>query len=206
MTSPENPAFNLAGYEFESYPTYKNLSRAPKIVVAQTDSIIQLSNAGVISTDFIDNYLSTYTIPFLRSAAQGVGRVYGRSADGINPLSLELSEAADFTNVVFSWMHYFARSRYLPDGFSRYGILRAPKTSGEFVGRVLEIKEELLRILNGKRSNGTFLESSPQALRTFTFFKVGGSMPLKFMESDRERKEHEAYILEKLLDGIDTNF
>lgn len=206
MISPENPAFNFTRQRFEAYPTYNDIDRAPKTVVAQTDSIIQLSNAGVISSDFIDNYLSTYTIPFLRSAAQGVGRVYGQGVDGINPLSLEISEAADFTNVVFSWMHYFARSRYLPDGFSRHGILRAPKTTGEFVGRVLEIKDELLGILHGKKSNGTFLQSSPQALRTHTFFKVGSSMPLKFMESDRERKEHEAYILEKLLDGIDTNF
>lgn len=30
-------------------------------------------------------------------------------------------------------------------------------------------------------------------------------MPLKFMESERERKEHEEEILAKLLEGLDTN-
>nr|MBI5455523.1 hypothetical protein [Candidatus Levybacteria bacterium] len=206
MTNPENPAFNLSWQRFEAYPTYGDLDRAPKTVVTQTDSMIQLLNAGVVPQDLIQNYLLNYTVPFLVSAANGIKRVYDQEIASVISLPVETSEAADFTNIVFSWMHYFARSRYLPDGFSKRGILRAPQTEREFIRRIVELKDGVLEIADGKKSRGTFLESSPQALRIYTFFKVGSSMPLKFIESDRERREHESDILGKLLDGIDTSF
>ena len=205
MVNPENPAFALPWARFEANPTYKNLDRAPKTVVTQTDSIIELSNAGILSPGLTYNYLSTYTIPFLRSAAQGIGRVYSQDGATINTLSVEVNEAADFTNVVFSWMHYFARSQFLPNGFARRGVLRAPQTSKEFMGRLKEIKFQLSVVASGQKISGISFMANPQAFRTYTFFKVGSLIPLRFMESDRERKEHESGILEKLLEGIDTS-
>lgn len=206
MTSPENPAFNLSRHGFEAYPIYKNPERIPKTVVTQTDSMIQLLNAGVVPQELIQNYLFNYTVPFLASAANGTKRIYDKEIVSAISLSTEINEAADFTNIVFSWMHYFARSRYLPDGFSKRGVLRAPQTEREFVKRVIELKDGVLEIADGKKSRGVFLESSPQALRTYTFFKVGSSIPLRFMESDREKKEHEVDVLAKLLEGINTDF
>ncbi len=205
MVNPENPAFALPWARFEAYPTYKDPDRAPKTVVAQTESIIGLSNAGILAQDTTYNYLSTYTVPFLRSAAQGVERVYNQDRIIIDSLPVEINEAADFTNVVFSWMHYFARSQFLPNGFARRGVLRAPRTRSEFIARILEINDELSAVANGEKKLGVSFMVNPQAFRTYTFFKVGSAMPLKFIESDRERKEHESGILGKLLEGIDTS-
>lgn len=205
MANPENPAFTLFLARFEANPTYKDLDRAPKTVVTQTDSIIQLSNAGILSEDFTHNYLSTYTMPFLESAAKGVGRVYDKDEATIHINPVEINEAADFTNVVFSWMHYFAKSKFLPTGFARHGMLEAPQTTKEFMNRLREIKFQLSVIASVSKSNGAYIEANPQAFRTYTFFKVGSKMPLKFMESDREKKEHESAILEQLLNGIDTS-
>lgn len=205
MVNPENPAFALSLARFEANPTYKDPDRAPKTVVTQTDSIIELSNAGILSKDFTHNYLSTYTMPFLNSAAKGVGRIYSKDLATINSNPVEINEAADFTNVVFSWMHYFAKSEFLPIGFARHGMLKAPQTSTEFMNRLREIKFQLSVIASGSKSSGVYLEANPQAFRTYTFFKVGSLMPLKFIESDRERKEHESSILGKLLENIDTS-
>lgn len=206
MISPENPAFNFTRQRFEAYPTYNDIDRAPRTVVAQTDQIIGMSDAGILAPDTTYNYLSTYTIPFLRSAAQGAERVYSQNTVTINTLPVEINEAADFTNVVFSWMHFFAKSQLLPAGFARRGVLRAPQTSKEFTERLREIKFQLLVVASGKKNSGISFMANPRAFRTYAFFRVGSIVPLKFMESDGERKEHEAYILEKLLDGIDTNF
>lgn len=205
MVNPENPAFALPWARFEAYPTYKDPDRAPKTVVAQTDSIIGLSNAGILAQDTTYNYLSTYTVPFLRSAAEGVGRVYSQDGVTINSLPVEINEAADFTNIVFGWMHYFAKSKLLPMGFARHGMLRAPQTSGEFMNRLREIKFQLSVIASGSKRPRAVLEAGLPAFRAYTFFKVGSAMPLKFIESDRERKEHESGILGKLLEGIDTS-
>ncbi len=205
MTNPENPAFALPWARFEAKPTYKDLDRIPKTVVTQTDSIIGLSNAGILSQDLTYKYLSAYTMPFLKSAADGTGRVYSQDGATINSLSVEINEAADFTNVVFGWMHYFAKFSLLPMGFARHGMLRAPQTSGEFMNRLREIKFQLSVIASGSKSPGLGLEAGLPAFRTQTFFKVGSAIPLKFIESDRERREHESGILGKLLEGIDTN-
>lgn len=205
MANPENPAFALPWARFEAYPTYKDQNRAPKTVVTQTDQIIQMSDAGILTPSLTYNYLSTYTLPFLKSAADGAGRVYSQDGATIDTLPVEVNEAADFTNVVFSWMHYFARSQFLPNGFARRGVLRAPQTSKEFMGRLKEIKFQLSAVASGQKISGISFMANPQAFRTYTFFKVGSAMPLKFIESDRERKEYESGILEKLLEGIDTS-
>lgn len=205
MGNPENPAFNLSRQEFETPPFYKDIDRAPKTVITQTDQIIGLSSAGILSTDTTYNYLSTYTMPFLKSAQGGVGRVYSKEAAIVQLQSPEINEAADFTNVVFSWMHYFARSNYLPNGFSRGGVLRAPETSRKFIERIQEIKFGLAAVASGNKISEVSFLSNPIAFRTYSFFKVGSTMPLRFIESDRERKEHEEEILAKLLEGLDTN-
>ena len=205
MVNSENPAFGLFRATFEANPVYKDLDRAPKTVVSQTNQIIELSGAGILLPEFTYNYLSTYTVPFLKSAAEGIGRVYIQNRETNNCLSVEANEAADFTNVVFSWMHCFSKSQFLPDGFARRGVLRAPQTSKEFVGRLREITFQLSAIANGKNISGVSFMANPQAFRTYSFFKVGSAIPLKFIKSDRERKEQESFILEKLLEGIDTD-
>ena len=206
MVNPENPSFSLFQQRFEAHPTYPNIDRAPKTVVTQTDSIIELSAAGIISPGTTDNYLSTYTRPFLKNAAQGVERVYSPDPATISSaLSSEVNEAADFTNLVFTWMHYFASSRFLPKGFARRGVLKAPQTRAEFVARILEINDQLFAVEDGKKIWGVSFMSNLQAFRTFAFFRVGSALPLKLERTVKERKENEAYMLEKLLEGIDTN-
>lgn len=206
MGNPENPAFNLKRQEFEATPVYRDIDRAPKTVVTQTDQVIALSSAGILRPDTTYNYLSTYTLPFLKSAQSGVGKVYDREIAIIALQSPEVNEAADFTNIVFSWMHYFAKSQFLPNGFARGGVLKAPETSREFIERIQELKLSLSLVASGDKITKVSFMANPRAFRTYSFFKVGSTMPLRFIESDKQRKEHEDEILAKLLEGIDTNF
>ena len=206
MLSPENPAFSSFSGRFEATPTYEDLARVPQTVVAQTDSMVSLSSAGIVSSDTVRNYMLDYTVPFLRSAVWGVERVYRPSLATFNSLPVDVNEAADFTNVVFSWMHYFDKSDYLPLGFARRGMLRAPQNSKEFISRILEIRWELPHILYGNLTSEITPNTEVAGFRAYTFFKVGKAIPLKFMESDRERKEHEQYVLENMSKDVDTSF
>jgi hypothetical protein len=205
MVNPENSALFNLWERFDGKTAYKEAERAPKTVVTQTDSIIELTNAGIVTPDVAYNYLSAYTVPFLKDAAQGAGRVYGHDLATIQSLPLELNEAADFANIVFGWMHYFAKSNYFPSGFSKNGALRAPENSGEFIKRLKEIKIQLGAVASGSKPSEIFRTFNGPALRTYTFFKVGSTMPLKFINEDRERKEYESSMIGKLFDGIDVN-
>ena len=205
MAGPENPAFLKLWERFDEKTAYKEAERAPKTVVTQTDSIIELTNAGIVTPDVAYKYLAAYTVPFLKDAAQGAGRVYSQDLSTIQSQPLELNEAADFANIIFGWMRYFAKSNYFPNGFSKYGALRAPEDSGEFVKRLKEIRIQLGAIASGSKSSEIFRNFNGPAFRTYTFFKVGSTMPLKFINEDRERKEYESSIIGKLFDGIDVS-
>lgn len=141
---------------------------------------------------------------FLDTAAQGVRRVFTKDDAVINAQALDVNEAADLTNVVFAWMHYFATSQFLPNGFSRRGMLQAPTTSEQFLQRTAEIKKELALIVAGLRDTDMPLEAKPSALRTHTFFRVGSIIPLKLPDNKKELAEkREAF--DKLLGDINID-
>lgn len=205
MANLENPAFNNAWRGFEAASLSADLNIAPKAVVSETKNMIGLLNGGVITPQVAKSYLETFTFPFLKKAAQGVDTVFDRGLIFIDPRQVDVNEAADFSSVVFSWMHYFARSRFLPDGFSQKGILRAPHTKDEFVDRLREIRITLPAIMSGVTRDTVPFYSQP-ALRTYAFLKVGSSIPLRFAQTDRERKQYEDEVLARFTEGLDLSF
>lgn len=117
------------------------------MVIDQTDSLLRLYSKGAIrQAEIARDYLHDYTLTFLDTAAKGVKRVFTKDDSVINAQPLDANEAADLTNVVFAWMHYFATSQFLPNGFSRRGMLQAPTTREQFLQRTAEIKKELAHL------------------------------------------------------------
>lgn len=196
MLTPENPAFHNIQRGFEITPTLSEQDIAPKTIVSETMNMMGGLFAGAITSEISKDYLDYYTFPFLRKAANGAIAVFDRKLLFAAP-NPEINEAADFTNVVFAWMSHYARSSYLPDGFSRRGVLQAPLDKGEFISRVVEIGQTLPDMLDG-RFRGNNLWNHLGALRTLAFFQVGRVIPLKFPPTDKQTAE-------RLLDGIDLS-
>lgn len=184
---------------FQPIPEYGDTERVPQVVVAQTDLLLGLYRSGVISQpQAARDYLQDYTLELLNMASKGVDRVFGKNDAAIKSQSLDVNEAADFANIVFAWIHYFAVSQYLPNGFSRRGMLRAPTTKEQFLQRTSEIKKELALIAVGIDPNVPF-EARPSALRAHNFFRVGAIIPLKFPDTERESADKERGAFDKLL-------
>ena len=170
--------FNFHG-EFQPVPGYRDIARAPHVVVQQTNALLGLFKQSTIddTTPAVD-YLINYTIPYLSAAERGQKEP---SQD------IEAREAAGFTFVIFAWMHFYGESKYLTMGFSRKGMLRAPGTTEEYFTRLRELRLELFKMTQSRTKSYSFPESDPSLLRTLTFFEVGSRLPLKFPESEREK-------------------
>lgn len=206
MIEGQRPPYDFRVFRksrFQPIPGYENIERAPQVVIGQTDSLLRLYKTGAIrQLDPARGYLHDYTSTFLDTAAQGVKRVFTKNDVDTQPL--DVNEAADVANVVFAWMHYFAISPFLPNGFSRRGMLQAPTTSEQFLQRIAEIKRELALIVTGLRDTDMPLEAKPSALRAHTFFRVGSIIPLKFPDSKEELAgKKEAF--DKLLGDIQVD-
>lgn len=175
---------------FQPVPGYRDFLRQPQVVITQTDSLLQLYQTGNIrDTDPARTYLHDYTLAFLQDAQKGADRVYTKMKPDIRPEFIELNEAADYANVVFSWMHDRAHSRFLPMGFSRKGMLEAPIDKQVFIKRLDEMKIELGLVVSGLQRSHRFLEAYPSSLRMRKFFEVGSSLPLHFPDDGRINQE-----------------
>jgi hypothetical protein len=202
MVERQTPSYDSSKFHsrFQPIPTYENAERKPQVVIGQTDVLLRLYNTRTIrKPEIARDYLRSYTLGFLDKAAQGVDRVFSPDDSVVDAQSLDANEAADYTNVVFAWMHHFATSKFLPDGFSRRGMLQAPATKKEFLQRTTEIKRELALVVAGLKDTSIPLEARPSALRTHNFFRVGAIMPLKFPDSERELAEKERDAFNRLL-------
>jgi hypothetical protein len=210
MVERQTPSYDSNRFgdsRFQPIPTYENTERVPQRVIVQTDLLLRLYNTGAIrEPEIARGYLHDYTLRFLDTAAQGVDRVFSPDHSVIDVQSLYVNEAADYTNVVFAWMHHFATSQFLPNGFSRRGMLQAPATREQFLQRTTEIKRELAFVVAGLRNPNTPLEARPSALRTHNFFHVGAIMPLKFPDSNRELAEKERDAFDRLLGDTKIDF
>ena len=190
MVEGQKPSYDFSAFRdsrFQPVPGYEDTERVPQVVISHTDSLLCLySTRAIRQPEIARSYLQDYTLRFLDTAAQGVERVFTRDEAVINAQPIDINEAADFTNVIFAWMHYFATSQFLPDGFSRRGMLQAPATRKQFLQRTAEIKRELALIVAGLRDTDMPLEARPSAFRTHTFFHVGTIIPLRFPDSKSE--------------------
>ncbi len=198
MYGPENPAFYNSRRGFEITPAATEKDFAPKTIVSETMNMMGGLFAGRITPEVSRDYVEYYTIPFLRKAAEGVDVVFDRKLLFANSTTPDINEAANFTNIVFAWMHHYASSSFLPDGFSRNGVLKAPSNRRQFIARIAEMDYTLPDMLNGAY-RGRNLWGNINALRTLAFFEVGKALPIKFPETSRQ-------TMERLLDGIDLSF
>ena len=205
MVEGQTPSYDFSKFHsrFQPTPTYENTERIPQRVIGQTDLLLRLYNTrAILKPEIARNYLHDYTLKFLDKAAQGVDRAFSIDESVVDAQPLDVNEAADLTKVVFAWMHYFATSQFLPNGFSRRGMLQAPTTKEQFLQRMAEIKRELAFVVAGLKDINKPLEARPSALRTHNFFRVGAMMPLKFPDSERELREKERNAFNRLLGDI----
>lgn len=193
---------------FQPIPGYEDFARVPQRVVTQTDAVLRLYATGAIrNPQLAGDYLRDYTMPFLETARRGVGRVFGPERRlVIDRQHVEMNEAADFTQVVFSWMPELMESQFLPMGFSRRGVLRAPGTAEEFEQRIREIQRELGFIVSGLREPHQLLEANQQALRANAFFRVGATIPLKFPDDGKAEAEYKEELRRKALEREQDQF
>lgn len=191
---------------FQPFPGYKDHERVPQRVVTQTDAILGMYDKGIIQKpELVRNYLQEYTFTYLNATARGVEQLYSASDGGIDAQELEVNEAVGFSGIIFAWMHVFTESRFLPQGFSRRGMLQAPATRDEFLGRITELKRELSFVVTRNIESTILPEARPSLLRTRAFFHVGALIPMKFPETQRDKDENEKARFSTLLDGIDIN-
>lgn len=194
MVEGQTPSYDFSKFRdsrFQPIPLYENTERIPQRVIVQTDLLLRLYNTRSIrKPEIARDYLHDYTLKFLDKAAQGVESVFPIDESVINTQPLDVNEAADFTNVVFAWMHYFATSPFLPNGFSRRGMLQPPTTKKQFIQRTTEIKRELAFVVAGLKDTNTPLEARPPAFRSHNFFRVGAIIPLKFPTAKEKKERH----------------
>ena len=142
MTSSERKIIPLRDQEFQSVIKYKDFAKSPAMIVKQTCLLIDLSLQGVTipKSDIMKDYLQDYTLFYLRKAEKGADTIYDRKGAVFKDLDLETKEAAHHAFIIFAHLPDNMTSRYLPNGFSRRGMLRAPVTKDEFLGKIKEIK------------------------------------------------------------------
>jgi len=204
MTSPERKIIPLGDQEFQPVIKYKDFAKSPAMIVKQTCLLIDLSLQGVTipKSDMMKDYLQDYTLFYLRKAEKGVDTIYDRKEAVFKDLDLETKEAAHHAFIIFAHLPDNMTSRFLPNGFSRRGMLKAPVTKDEFLSKIEEIKIGLWQILDGKMQPQTTLEAYPRFLRTYGFFKVGSNLPMKMSEDEKKKEQIEREKFEDILKDI----
>lgn len=207
-SSDDFKKFNTSG--FETVPKYKDLQRVPNTVVKQTHATLGLYRRQILpDTNHAEEYLRGYTFPFLDNAVKGAGIIFERNKASKTVPDKEVTEAADLSNVIFSCMPELAKFRYLPNGFSRRGMLHPPDNKEKFIQRIDEIRYQIAFIVSGLREVSTPLKTSTATFRAMTFFKVGNMLPDHFSKNSVQEKAPDALgreYINKLLEGIQINF
>lgn len=168
--------------EFQTVIGYREFEASPPVVVRQTDTLLSLFHRGeILKPEFARGYLHGYTLNFLKAAEEGSSTLYDTKGHEFQNVDLEVREAARFAFVVFAWMHVRAKSPFLPQGFSRRGMLAAPATHSQFLERIRELKIGIWNVVEGGIEPLATLEASPRLLRVFKFFEVGSNLPIRLV-------------------------
>ena len=182
---------------------------SPFIIAGHTGTLLELYNHRVISGSQ-EYYLQQDTLPYLRTAEQGLAVTVGRAmlqpeqtltffhgtTIDMEDWERQSMEAFGYTLVVFGALPEYARSEMFPQGFSRHGILRAPTTPLEFLLRIKEMQREIEIVSHGQKTH-----ELPYA-RTYKFFQVARELPLEMPEGAKEQEERARHEFNKLLDNI----
>jgi len=205
MTDPEKIIY-LPRRDKKFQPTieYKDAERSPIMIATQTFTLLGLLHQGAIrKPELAKDYLHDYTLPYLSQAEKGCDTLFDRKGKAFEDIDLETREVAHHAFIVFANMPDQMTSAFLPMGFSRRtGMLKAPETKDEFLGKIEEIRIGVWQTADGRTKPGVTLEAFPRLLRTYGFFKVGGTLPIKLTESEEKKEQVEKEKFEDLLKDI----
>lgn len=203
MTSPEGEMYSSAKREFQPVIKREDIASSPFAIVRQTYSLLELLYHGPMpDPDPARNYLQKYTLTYLKNAQEGMDTIYNNKGTVYKDWRPNISEAAHHAFIVFAFLPDRMTSRFLPNGFSRKGMLRAPETKEEFNDRLDEIKVGISQVVDGRIESQPTLFAHPRLLRTYGFFNVGSRLPIKVPADENKKQKMEN--LDRLLSGIDT--
>lgn len=182
----------VMAYEIQPLPSPEDSTHSPQVIATKTNLLLGLYYRGaLIDPSYAQDYLKEYTLPFLKRARQGsdrVGKIFNvdrRIAIDMQPV--DKNEAADATLCYLTWLHKLTETEYLEMGFSKDGMLRAPRNKQEFEEQVDEFTRIINRVVNNPRNppRMSFAE-----WKTSAFFWVGSYFPYDHtLVNSREEEE-----------------
>jgi hypothetical protein len=201
--SPERKIIRPEPHEFQRVIKYKEFAKSPTMIVKQTNMLLELLyNGALVKTDYAKDYIHDYSFLYVRKAEEGADTIYDKKGEVSSDLNLETTETAHHAFVVFAHLPDKMTSNFLPDGFSRKGMVRAPETKDEFMGRLEELKVGLWQVLDGGVVAKATLEAHPRLLRTYGFFSVGSKLPIRESESEQKKLQMEKEKFEELIKDV----
>lgn len=185
--------------EFQPVIGYREIEKSPPLVVRQTYTLLGLYYQGAIrNPQPARDYLHDYTLEYLKAAKEGSYNLYDQIGQlALQEIDLEIREAAHHAFVILAHLPDRSSSPYLPKGFSRRGMLRAPTTLNQFLARIRGLKVGIWQIAEGEVEPYATLEAYPPILRVFKFFEVGSSLPVRLTDDEKKQEQLER---EKLSD------
>ncbi len=200
MTNPERRISPSINQDFQPVIKYKDIEKSPIMVSKQTCQLLELFYQGAIhKPDLARDYFHDYTLSYLSQAEAGTDALYDGKGGVFKDLDLETREIAHHAFIVFANLPDNVKSPFLPNGFSRRGMLKAPETRKEFLKRIREIKIGIWQILEGEAEPGITLEAYPRLLRTYGFFKVGSKLPIKLSQDEKKKEQMEKEKFEAIV-------
>lgn len=207
MTDIENSFCLPHREEFQPVIGYREIKKSPPLVVRQTHTLLGLFYQGAIrNPEPARDYFKDYTIGYLKAAEDGSYVLFDKTGQLIaQEVDLETREAASHAFVILAHLPDRATSPFLPNGFSRRGMLVAPTTQEQFLARIKELKIGLWQISDGNINPYATLEADPHILRVFKFFEVGNGLLVKLTADEREQEQLKREEFNDLLGGINTS-
>lgn len=208
-------------HKFQEAIGYRNIAQSPLSVAQETALVLEIFfNEALNNTKPGMEYLAGSTLEYLYGAKKGFLRNFPEidRTEKITPqdrerlLTLarpfldypdpEEDEAFRHSLVIFSVLPAMATSPYLPNGFSRRGLLAPPFTTTEYLTRLDELGEEVKKIIGGQTHPRTIIETSAPLIRTYSFFRVASNLPLHVELTPKEIEQRTKETVEKLLGDI----
>lgn len=207
MTDIENGFCIPFREEFQPVIGYREIEKSPPLVVRQTHTLLGLFYQGAIrNPEPARHYFKDYTLGYLKAAEEGSPVLFDKTGPLIaQEIDLETREAASHAFVVLAHLPDEATSSFLPNGFSRRGMLAAPTTKDQFLARIKELKIGLWQIVDGNLSPHATLEADLPLLRVCKFFEVGSGLLVRLTADEREQEQLKREEFNDLLGGIDTS-
>ena len=205
MSEAERGLIIPAQPEIDSRVEYRDWARSPMTIVRQTHAILGLVMSDIPNVGPAREYLHDYTLGYLRNAEAGADELFDQRGFVQPDLDPEVREAPGHAFTVFGYLPDMTKSRFLPMGFSRRGMLGAPQTRSEFLKRLNELKANIWRIADRQVNPQVIFESDRPLLRTVNFFRVGSELPIHLSDSEHVQDQLEREKFNDFLGGMNID-